>query len=118
MSSPKVTFASQSSAVPVEAVLGDGYIQCSDKDELVGVPFVITGIKLVDNSKGQFAVIRVVTQNDDLLVFTDGGTGVYRQAVELVAAGHAESIMVSRGLRASRYTTRSGEPATTYYLAV
>lgn len=58
----------------------------AEKDELIGVPFIITSVAFRPDSKGgaaarDFVSVECVDINNRALVFNDGSTGIRRQVV-------------------------------------
>lgn len=105
--------------VPLSKVTGDPTL-VEDKDTLIGKRFIIVDFNVrpgsyqrQDGTTGDFISVVVRTQDDELLVFNDGGTGILGQldGVELNTP-----ILCPKGLRKSEYDSPYG-PATTYYLA-
>lgn len=77
-----------------------------EKKELIGVPFVITDLRFYWSSRYDSPVVAVccLTQNDDLLVFNDGSTGIFEQCKQMAASsGKKAGIMCPNGLRVSEY---------------
>lgn len=88
------------------------------KEELVGIPFIITEWEAKTGELGTYVVIRAVTQSNNRIVFADGSTGIKDQ---LLAFGIQDKpILIHKGLRVSNYTYEDEEgkriPASTYYL--
>lgn len=102
-------------------VLGDGFELLKDKDKLVNVPFIILNYSFhKDEKTGQeYAVVRLVTINDQKVIITDGGTGIYAQLRDLSARGINGAIGVN-GLRVSEYEVEvdgKSSVAKTHYLS-
>jgi len=115
------------------------YVVLTDrqKDRLIGVPFLIRSTRFSTDPKTfrDYAVLYVVTKDNEMYILTDGSTGIFSQVQKIVAdrlaAGHArplEGILVANGLRVSEYdVNEDGKPAqpgervvstgATYYLA-
>lgn len=100
-----------------------------DKANLVGVPFVVIGHKIVKGDFGPMSVMFAVTKNNDKVILVDGSTGIHEQLVGneqkgskgLLAAGLRAPFKIERGLTRSDYTYKDEKgndiPATTYYLS-
>ena len=85
-------------------VLGDGFVLLKDKNKLVNVPFVILSFSFHTDEKTEqeYVVVRLVTINDQKIIITDGGTGIYAQLSDLRGRGIEGGIGVN-GLRVSEY---------------
>lgn len=96
-----------------------------DKDALIGVPFVIRHGRIAtdQNTFQDYAVLYVVTKDNDMYVVTDGSTGIMAQYVAKVNEyGKPGPFLIPNGLRKSEYLYEdpiSGvkSPAVTYYFA-
>lgn len=119
--------------------VGSPYVILNDrqKDELIGVPFLIRSIRFSTDPKTfrDYAVLYVVTKDNRMFIVTDGSTGIFSQVQKIVAdrigQGHTkplEGVLVANGLRVSTYDVNAdGKPAqpgdkvvsegATYYLA-
>lgn len=110
--------------------MGDGFITVS-KDSLIGKPFIILNVMFpesdredADGQKLHFAVVRAVTEDNDKVVFSDGGTGIYKTLRDYCNEKNVTGGMIVKGgLRVSEYQykdPRTGrkQPAKTYYLNV
>lgn len=106
-------------------LLGDGFTLLPDKNKLVDVQFIIVGCKFVAGDYGsEFAVLRVVTANNERLVVTDGSTGIRDQMRayldKVKDSGTVPAALFVNGLRRSDYAYQDADgkatPATTYYL--
>lgn len=107
--------------------LGDGFVVI-EKNKLVGKSFIILNVMFpesdrldADGSPLRFAVVRIITEDKERYVFTDGGSGVYATLDEwCTTAGKTGGLLVRGGLRKSEYTYTDGngrkQPAVTYYL--
>jgi len=117
---------------------GDGF-DVADKNELVGVPFVILGMKFSEGEYGGngFVIIHLVTKDGRKLIITDGSTGIRAQAEKYAARGLVAGVVFRDGLirsdfryvddktaangirivRASDPEFASSKPATTFYLS-
>lgn len=112
------------------------YPLLENKDELIGVPFIITQVKWGESKKfrgadgtgNRFTILYVVTEGDTKHTITDGSTGIASQVEEMVADRKARGIVpedqmffVKNGLTRSDYdyTDDHGNvsEASTYYLA-
>lgn len=99
------------------------------KDTLVDKPFLITNIRFNKSGDfGGFVSVCVLDEEQRMLVFNDGSTGVYEQLRQMTEKTHRFSgIMCRKGLRVSEYKYQEkdfdGEPmgpekpAKTFYLA-
>jgi len=110
-----------------------------DKSDLIGKAFVIYDYDFmpgkIKNPDGEllmhfdgverefreFVVVRIVTAPDangesEYLVFTDGGTGVYKSLRNLADKHGVRRVKCRRGLRVSRYEGPQGGDSETYYL--
>lgn len=101
-----------------------------EKSTLVGVPFIITGLKFWEGRYGRTVTVFALTEDNRMILFNDGSTGVYNQLSEMVErTGRSAGIVCRRGLRSSTYTyvekDFDGNPiegrkpidSTTYYVA-
>lgn len=114
----------------------------TNKEELIGVPFIITAVRFNPASKTRdFVSIECVTQDNVERVINDGSTGIRRQIVQYLAskeripAGYADQpdaqlvtekdpplmvdglrLVCPRGLRVSEYINEHGD-AKTFYLS-
>lgn len=103
---------------------GDGFklLTTADKTQLVGVPFVVLGIKFAEGDYGDdFAIIHLVTEDGRKCIITDGSTGIRAQAKRYAEKGITAGLLVPRGLVQSDYTYLNDKgvetPATTFYLS-
>lgn len=106
-------------------VLGDGFglLDSKDKHKLVGVMLVLVNWSFHIGENGEFVVARLVTENNQKLILTDGSQGICKQLSTYSAnSGKYAAMVVKQGLRRSdyTYTDDKGEEksATTYYLDV
>lgn len=119
--------------------LGSPYriLKGDEKAELENVPFFIRSWRFAidKDTERPYVVVHTVTKENELIILTDGSTGIFAQLDKLsrqrIAAGHAtpfENALVANGLRYSEYgVTAEGKPAKagekidskarTYYLA-
>jgi hypothetical protein len=102
------------------------------KDTLLGVPFIITGIRVNQGDFGPFVSITGVDENERNFVINDGSTGIAAQMLSVVQTyGTDKPILVKNGLRKSEYyvdketnrvvgknPTENSFKATTYYLDI
>lgn len=103
-------------------LLGSAYVIEKDKEKLVGVPFYIREVRFAEDETtgNEYAVLYVVTRNDEQLIITDGSTGIHRQidaAVQArLEANHPapyNGFIIPNGLRVSEYATgEDGAPLT------
>jgi hypothetical protein len=104
---------------------GDGFQLMKGNDQkgtLVGVPFVILGIKFAEGDYDEsFAILHVVTEDGRKCIIVDGGSGVCAQAKAMAAKGITAGVLVKNGLTRSDYdyVDEKGKtaPATTFYLS-
>ena len=114
---------------------GTGFALLTDKNRLVGTPFIIVEWRFNDGDyendngeKTQFASAAVVTKNGEKWVLNDGGSGICAQLASITKRrqekGHAtpqNGLLVPAGLTRSdyTYTDEKGKntPATTFYLS-
>lgn len=114
--------------------LGDGFNKLGDKDDLVGVPFVIMGWGLgwsAFDDEGRFSIVRVVTQDGGKYRFSDGSSGIHKTLMDKFDGDPANfrALVALGGLRRSDYKPRNqdGSPvldgkgkaiqsATTYFI--
>lgn len=94
--------------------LGDGFTGLDDKDELVGVPFIVMGWGLGWSDFGddeRFSILRVVTQDGRKLRFSDGGSGVHRTLVERFQGDpiNFTALMALGGLSRGEYKPRNAD---------
>jgi len=76
------------------------------KDDLVGVPFVITDVRFYWSKEydNPVAAICLLTQDNRKLVFNDGSTGVFEQIKQTVLTTKRKAgILCKNGLRKSEY---------------
>lgn len=93
----------------------------SDKNVLVGVPFLAVHWEFHEGEFGEFVSMWVLAENDARYIVNDGSTGIYAQLRELTDKdGQTSMLMCKHGLRASDYdaTLQNGKtiPATTHYI--
>lgn len=114
------------------AYIGSAYLS-ADKSELVKQPFIIREWKFADGDYSPFVIVKALTQDDRMVIFTDGGAGIFRQLEQVTDHRSArglparEMLLCPNGLRVSEYTVgddgkplkrgESGRPARTYYIA-
>lgn len=108
--------------------LGTGFQVLKNKDQLVGVPFLVLTIDIHASDKfgkdGEFATLHVITEKGDKWIVNDGSTGIKDQCKRYVEKGLSAGLLFREGLTRSDYTktvTIDGEEkeleATTYYLS-
>lgn len=71
-----------------ETLSRDTYTSADEKDELIGVPFVITGITFRPSDKkegGDYVSLEATTKDNERIVINDGSTGIRRQIVAYAA---------------------------------
>jgi hypothetical protein len=103
-------------------VLGDGSEFITDKNVLVGSPFLILDWRFITDEKTQREYVNVLIMgaNGEKARFNDGSTGVYAQLKKVSENTGKVGIQVKQGLRKSDYTTDvngNHVSATTYYLS-
>lgn len=112
-------------AIDYSEEFGDGFTLLKGNDEkatLVGVPFVILGIKFAEGDYDtDFAILHVVTEDGRKCVVVDGSTGIRSQAHVMADKGITAGVLVKNGLTRSDYDyiDEKGKktPATTFYLS-
>lgn len=107
-----------------------------DKEQLVGKPFGITGVRFRTNERNErdivFAEVETINTNGEQAAFQDASTGVRDQLIKYLAEHtvtdylnegqwHDLKLFVPRGLRVSQYdwpdpATGKTKPVRTYYL--
>lgn len=93
--------------------LGDGFVGIEDKATLIGVPFIVMGWGLGWSDFGvneRFSILRVVTQDDRKLRFSDGGSGIHRTMMERFKGNpeNFQALVALGGLaKADPYTPRN-----------
>lgn len=111
-----LAYANSQGAVIHASELGDGFQLLKEKDKLIGVPFIIVGIRQNESEYDDekvYSVVRLVTERGSKVVIVDGGTGINSQVTNLPES--VGGILVPGGLRRSDYQYE-GKPASTYYL--
>lgn len=100
--------------------LGTGFRVVPDKQQLVGVPFVIIGWKQRVGEYGDMTVAFIVTEPGDKWILVDGSTGIHNQLSSLTRRGVTGGVLVRDGLTVSSYEYEDGDgnkrPARTFYL--
>lgn len=96
------------------------YRVVKDKNELVNQPFYIRFFRIAIDEKTDrpYVVVYAITRGDEMVIFTDGSTGVFRQltkeAQRRIDEGHPVpngAILVLNGLRVSEYgIDKDGKP--------
>lgn len=93
-------------------LVGDGSIRL-DKDELIGVPFLVTSFddKESDEYEGSFLLIRGITQSGTKFFITDGSrdAGLRVDLLRYRERTGKSHIFCPRGLQMSTYTIKEGE---------
>jgi hypothetical protein len=108
--------------IAADEVIGSGFGLLTNKDLLVGVPFVILKWQFYPGKfTSEFSTCMVVTTDGRKYLVNDGGTGICKQLTELTAeTGRQGGLVARKGLSRSdyTYTDERGEesPATTYYI--
>lgn len=108
--------------------LGTGFQILKEKDQLVGVPFLVLMMQFNSSDKfdkdGEFVSLHVITEKGDKWIVNDGSTGIMAQCQRYAKAGHSAGLIFREGLTRSDYTktvTVDGKEkeisATTYYLS-
>ena len=103
-------------------------IDVIDKDDLLGVPFLVTSIRITEGDFGLMAAAMIETAAGEQFVLVDGSTGIFRQLVgwlakhrdrdELELGTWDVRFVARKGLRVSRYQNPAGEGiSSTYYIA-
>lgn len=106
-------------ATNIADVLGTGFsiLPSSDKDKLIGVPFIVLEYKQHEGSKGTYASLLVVTRDDEKYVINDGGTGIPRQLDSLTSKQiPVVGLYVPKGIKKSVYDHPEHGESVTYYL--
>lgn len=103
--------------------IGDGFELLDDKDDLIGVPFIILTFSLHegehkrDGENLKFVSMRIMTKGNRKFVVNDGGTGLAEQLVNYARrTGKAGGLGVPHGLRVSTYNHPVHGPGKTHYL--
>lgn len=104
--------------------LGTGFQILKEKDQLVGVPFLILMMSFNSSEKfgegGEFVSLHVITEKGDKWIVNDGSTGIMDQCKRYAKAGHSAGLIFREGLTRSDYEKEvDGKTikATTYYLS-
>lgn len=116
-----------------EGKLGSEVVEAElvEKEELEGVPFIITMFGVYDGDYGadsKFAAVTCLLEDGSTVVFNDGSTGIFRTLAGDESKGipptpqEALPIACAGGVRASHYKyidkiTGEEKPATTWYLS-
>ncbi len=105
--------------IDASEVFGDGFV-LANKDDLIGIPFVILNYTFHKGDFGDdFVVCRAVTAADQKVVITDGSTGIREQLRSF--NGQNGGIFAKRGLTKSEYVYKDDKgkdvPAATFYIA-
>lgn len=104
-------------------VLGDGFKTLENKVTLIGVPFFIVSWNFVNGDHGEYVLARVITQDNQKLIITDGSRGIKEMLANYSkSSSRYGGLFVRKGLRKSDYTYTDDQgkdqSATTYYLDV
>lgn len=85
--------------------MGNGFKVVADKNELIGVPFIVLHTRVNEyGDHGAFVSLMAVTQDNRKVIFNDGSTGVFTQIVEMTkATGRNGGYLFKNGLRKSEY---------------
>lgn len=100
-------------------VLGNGFTLVDNKENLIGVPFIVLTWRKAHGDHGDYVAAYVVTEDGRKCVITDGSTGIAAQLLTLQErTGVNGGILVRKGLRKSTYPhpTEPDKTATTFYL--
>lgn len=112
----------QGGVISADEVLGNGFALLTNKDHLVGVPFVFMKWQFNQGKyQDDFCTALVVTVNNQKYIVNDGGSGICRQLKEFTEVSGRQGGMAARkGLTRSDYTfeDENGKetPASTYYI--
>jgi hypothetical protein len=95
-------------------------INVVEKEDLVGIPFIILATMFRTGDMGTYVSVSCMLKDNSIVVFNDGSTGVCRQ-LEGLDISPKTPMRVSGGLRRSDYDyvnpeTGKKTPASTYYL--
>ena len=110
--------------VEADKAIGTGFdvLDKEEKQQLVGVTFLILESQVNSGDMGEFVSFTAVTEHDRKVIVNDGGTGIFQQVKRLhEKTGQSGGFLVRGGLRRSEYTKEiDGKPtkAVTYYLNV
>lgn len=101
--------------------LGNGFalLATDQKQQLVGVPFIIMDYTFNPSSKsknGEFATAHVVTETGNKYILNDGSTGIYQQLKNLAQTGKVTGVLCKHGLRKSEYENEWTAEGVTYYI--
>ena len=108
-----------------QLVAAEGF-DIKTKDELIGVPMLITRISEGKDQKyGQpFLIVEGITATDKSFLFTDGSTGVQDELRALMYKnnGRTAGFILENGLSKSEYTYKDpsdnkDKPAVTFHIA-
>lgn len=114
--------AALGNVVSATDVLGDGAEFITDKNVLVGSPFLILDWHFIvdEKTEREYVNVLIMGANGAKARFNDGGTGVYAQLSDVSSRMGVVGIEVKGGLRRSDYVKEVNgkkESATTYYLS-
>lgn len=100
---------------------GSGFTLVKDKNQLLGVEFMIVEMKIHEGVHGDFSVLHLVTIDDRKMIIVDGSTGIHAQVSAMLSKGVSQFVHVKDGLNRSdyTYTDENGKeiPASTFYLS-
>lgn len=131
-----------SGSLETSEVVGGSSVDVTDKESLIGKPFVLQSIRFQEGDFGTFVIAKVLTSDNESAVFTDG-SGIFRQLYGYVATklqgqepeakrDYPVAIHCKGGLRRSEFmydnetgrALKHGEepqgkaiPATSFYIA-
>jgi len=102
----------------------EGKWELTDKEVLVGVPFVIARVRFNPGEYGRdFVSVCAFLKDGKKIVFNDGGTGIPSQLKQFIDdnGGRDTGIFCEKGLRVSRYkwvdpSDNLEKPAVTFYI--
>lgn len=85
--------------------LGTGFRTLKEKNQLIGVPFIIVNYRFFEGDKGHFTAVFLVTEDGRKLMLTDGSTGIRDQLEKWTAlnGGRMRAMAAQKGLRVSTY---------------
>lgn len=112
----------QGGVISADEVLGNGFALLTNKDHLVGVPFILMKWQFNQGKyQDDFCTALVVTSQNGKYIVNDGGSGLCKQLREYTNTTGRQGGMVARkGLTRSDYTYEDEKgndvPASTYYI--
>jgi hypothetical protein len=109
-------------------------VDVAGKEDLVGMPFLVTSIRISEGDFGPMASAHIELPDGTELVLVDGSTGVFRQLSGWLAKHRDDydangltgsqygtwdvRFVARKGLRVSRYPNPNGEGiSSTFYIA-